>query len=83
MTQAKLQPISVRKGQPAVRTGQQFCYALDPVWKKAIQALFVYWSIEFWRAVRNQWGCGRAQSRESKVEQKSMWGDKLDYSSLW
>lgn len=33
MAQAKLQPISAMKGQPAVRIGQQFCYALGPVWE--------------------------------------------------
>lgn len=64
MTQAKLQPISARKGQPAVRIGQQFCYALDPVWEEAIQALLVPWSIEFWSPVNKRLGQGRIWSTQ-------------------
>lgn len=53
--EAKLKPISVRK--PPARTGQQFCYALDPDYEEAIQALLLYWSVEIWRPVNIQrWG---------------------------
>lgn len=63
MTQTKLQPISARRGEPAVSIGQQFCYALDPVWEEAIQALLVHWSIEFWSPVNKHLGQVRVWSK--------------------
>lgn len=77
VTQAKLQPISAWRGQPAVRTGQHFCYALDPVRRleDAVQALPVHlvnWVLETsQQALRLGLDLEQRVDTNSKIEQIS------------